>query len=62
MGESERGGLGAYGALDSVWAMAHTTQFTPGKGWRYLSKPGGAGYLPKDSEDGEGWWGSYVGG
>jgi len=37
---------GKYGLPDTVWAAAHTTQFTR-RGWRYLHKAaGGGGYLP----------------
>lgn len=43
---------GLYGVVDTVWAMAHTTQFTE-RGWKFLTLPGGAGYLPSMA-------GSYV--
>eukprot|EP00756_Hemistasia_phaeocysticola_P049603 Hpha_TRINITY_DN24121_c0_g1::TRINITY_DN24121_c0_g1_i1::g.9830::m.9830/K01202/GALC; galactosylceramidase len=49
---------GVYGVMDTVWAAAHTTQFTA-PGWRYLHGASGGGYLVTPGVRDQ-YFGSYV--
>ena len=40
---------GKIGVVDSVWAAAHTAQFTK-VGWRYVRQGRGSGYLPPTAQ------------